>query len=76
MLTDSTVCYINLIALRKAKIVYNFGLSECNKDTVTMAYWGWIIGRQQTITHRSHRTKTQHYTDIPTYSRLTKKNQD
>ena len=23
--------YINTIALRKAKIVYNFGLSECNR---------------------------------------------
>ena len=23
--------YINAIALRKAKIVYNFGLSECNR---------------------------------------------
>ena len=23
--------YINPIALRKAKIVYNFGLSECNR---------------------------------------------
>ena len=25
------IAYINPIALRKAKIVYNFGLSECNR---------------------------------------------
>ena len=25
------LCYFNPIALRKAKIVYNFGLSECNR---------------------------------------------
>ena len=29
MLTDT--CVFNPIALRKAKIIYNFGLSECNR---------------------------------------------
>ena len=28
---DSGVCCFNPAALRKAKIVYNFGLSECNR---------------------------------------------
>ena len=30
---DSTACFVflNPIALRKAKIIYNFGLSECNR---------------------------------------------
>ena len=28
-------CTLNPIALRKAKIVYNFGLSECNRVTVS-----------------------------------------
>ena len=27
---DKTDCFLNPIALRKAKIVYNFDLSECN----------------------------------------------
>ena len=27
---DKTDCFLNPTALRKAKIVYNFGLSECN----------------------------------------------
>ena len=26
-----TILYLNPVALRKAKIVYNFGLSECNR---------------------------------------------
>ena len=27
---ESTIVFLNPIALRNAKIVYNFGLSECN----------------------------------------------
>ena len=29
--TDANISHFNPIALRKAKIVYNFGLSECNR---------------------------------------------
>ena len=29
--------YLNPIALRKAKIVYDFGLSECNRVKVTLS---------------------------------------
>ena len=29
---DSVPIYLNPIALRKTKIAYNFGLSECNMD--------------------------------------------
>ena len=36
--------FFNLIALRKAKIVYNFGLSECNrvKHTQNRRLIGWM----------------------------------
>ena len=30
-LLDEQILYFNTIALRKAKIAYNFGLSECNR---------------------------------------------
>ena len=30
--------HVNPIALRKAKIVYNFGLSECNRVNLTILF--------------------------------------
>ena len=34
VLVKDVGCFLNPIALRKAKIVYNFGLSECNRVKV------------------------------------------
>ena len=31
--------FINTFALRKAKIIYNFGLSECNRVKTVMQRW-------------------------------------
>ena len=36
-----TYDFVNSIALRKAKIVYNFGLSECNR-VKRLNYWALI----------------------------------
>ena len=44
-------CQINPIALRKAKIVYNFGLFECNrvKDQVTVHTSAMSIGYNENL---------------------------
>ena len=35
---ESVIIHLNPIALRKAKIVYNFGLSECNRVNQVYCY--------------------------------------
>ena len=35
--------YINLIALRKAKIAYNFGLCECSRVKFNNALNNWVL---------------------------------
>ena len=48
---DDAMKYINRIALRKAKIVYNFGLSECNmvKLRVVVLFFSVLVRCQQNV---------------------------
>ena len=40
-LIQQVACYINPTAIRKAKIVYNFGLFECNRVMEQSGYTDW-----------------------------------
>ena len=48
---NGTWKYLNPIALRKAKIVYNFGLSECNRVKLNewATEWVWYMYSQLLI---------------------------
>ena len=48
---DDAMKYIYRIALRKAKIVYNFGLSECNtvKLHVVVLFFSVLVRCQQNV---------------------------
>ena len=42
------------IAFRKTKIVYNFGLSECNKVKNRPHFGSVVLSREQTGSHKSY----------------------
>ena len=47
--------HINPIALRKAKIVYNFGLSECNKvKSSFLIFFFWLTKCEEFLQCKSY----------------------
>ena len=47
--------WINPVAIRKAKIVYNFDLSECNRDNLYLNTTSQLISYNRSV--RSHHIK-------------------